>query len=58
MKKLSKEHVLTMLVNSNEVAWDNIQKAMEGEAENAGFKSEDDVVQYCKEIRQEMWEKN
>ena len=47
-----------MLVNSNKIAWENIQKAMEGEAEKAGFNSEEDVVQYCKEIRQEMWEKN
>ena len=42
-----------MLANSNKVAWDNIQKAMEGEAEKAGFQSEEDVVQYCKGIRQE-----
>jgi len=47
-----------MLVNSNKIAWENLQKAMEGEAERVGFKSEEDVVQYCKEIRQEMWEKN
>ena len=47
-----------MLVNSNKIAWDNIQKAMEGEAEKAGFQSEDDVVQYCKEIRRGNWEKN
>jgi AbrB family looped-hinge helix DNA binding protein len=47
-----------MLVNSNQIAWENIQKAMEGEAEKAGFKSEEDVVQYCREIRQDMWEKN
>ncbi len=47
-----------MLANSNRVAWDNIQKAMEGEAEKAGFYTEEDVVNYCKEIRQEMWEKN
>jgi len=47
-----------MLANSNEVAWDNIQKAMKGEAEKAGLQSEDDVVRLCKEIRQENWEKN
>ena len=46
-----------MLANSNQVAWDNIQRAMEGEAEKAGFVSEADVVEYCKDIRQEMWEK-
>jgi len=47
-----------MLANSNKVAWENIQTAMEGEANNAGFQSEEDVVQYCKELRQELWEKN
>ena len=47
-----------MLANSNKIAWENIQQAMEGEAEKAGFNSEEDVVQYCKEIRQEMWEKD
>ena len=47
-----------MLVNSNKVAWENIQNAMEGEAGKSGFESEDDVVKYCKEIRQERWENN
>ena len=47
-----------MLANSNKVAWENIQQAMEGEAIKAGFNSEDDVVQFCKEIRKENWEKN
>jgi len=47
-----------MLANSNKVAWENIQKVMDGEAEKAGFKSEEDVVQFCKEIRKENWEKN
>ena len=47
-----------MLVNSNKIAWDIIQKAMEGEAEKAGFTSEEDIVQYCKEIRQENFYKN
>ena len=41
-----------MLVNSNKIAWKNLQKAMEDETEKAGLKSEEDVVQYCKEIRQ------
>jgi AbrB family looped-hinge helix DNA binding protein len=47
-----------ILANSNKVAWENIQQAMEGEAEKAGFQSEEDVVQFCKEIRKENWEKN
>jgi AbrB family looped-hinge helix DNA binding protein len=42
-----------MLANSNKVAWENIQNAMEGEAEKAGFKCEEDVVQFCRELRQE-----
>ncbi len=41
-----------VLANSNRVAWDNIQRAMEGEAEKAGFYTEEDVVNYCKQIRQ------
>ena len=47
-----------MLANSNKVAWENIQNAMEGEAEKAGLQSEEDVVRLCKEIRKENWEKN
>ena len=47
-----------MLANSNKVAWENIQKAMESEVEKAGFNSEEDVIQFCKEVRQENWEKN
>ena len=47
-----------MIANSNKVAWENIQLAMEGEAEKSGFQSEEDVVQFCKEIRKEYWEKN
>ena len=47
-----------MLANSNKVAWENIQMVMEGEAEKAGLNSEEDVVQFCKEIRQENWDKN
>ena len=47
-----------MLANSNKIAWENIQNAMEGEAEKAGFRTEEDVVKYCKEIRQENWGQN
>jgi hypothetical protein len=35
-------------------AWRDFQKAMEGAAEEAGWKSEEDVVEYCIEIRREM----
>jgi uncharacterized pyridoxal phosphate-containing UPF0001 family protein len=39
--------------NSNKAAWEYIQKEMEGEAEKAGFYSEEDVVRFCREIRKE-----
>jgi hypothetical protein len=35
-------------------ALEKLQKAMEGEAERVGWKSEEDVVEYCKMIRREM----
>jgi AbrB family looped-hinge helix DNA binding protein len=37
--------------NSNSMALKIIQKEMEGEAEKAGFKSQDDVVNYIKDMR-------
>jgi AbrB family looped-hinge helix DNA binding protein len=43
--------------NSNLTAWEDIQKAFEGAAEEVGWTSEEDVVAYCKEIRREMGEK-
>jgi AbrB family looped-hinge helix DNA binding protein len=39
------------LQNSNSVALKVIQKEMEGEAEKAGFKNPDDVVNYIKDMR-------
>ena len=45
-----------VLLNPNRLAWQEIQKAFSGAAEEAGFKNEQDVVDYCKEIRREMWE--
>jgi AbrB family looped-hinge helix DNA binding protein len=42
------------LKNSNLVAWERIQKAFEGEAERVGWTSEEDVIEYCKQIRIEM----
>ena len=47
-----------MPINSNEIAWENIQNAMNGMAEKAGFASEDDVVQFCKSIRKENQAQN
>ena len=48
---------MIVVANSNRLAFDEIQKAMEGEAEKAGLYTEEDVVQLCKEVRQELWEK-
>ena len=45
-----------VILNSNRLAWQELQTAFAGAAEEAGFKTEQDVVDYCKEIRQEMWE--
>jgi AbrB family looped-hinge helix DNA binding protein len=43
-------------VHPNVLAMKEFQEAMAGEAERVGWKSEEDVVEYCKEIRREMWE--
>ncbi|GHV19414.1 AbrB family transcriptional regulator [Clostridia bacterium] len=45
-----------VLLNSNRLAWRELQKAFEGAAEEAGFKDEQDVVDFCKEVRREMWD--
>ena len=37
--------------NSNTIALTEFQKAMEGAAEEAGFKDPDDVMNYIKELR-------
>jgi len=46
-----------VLLNSNHLAWRELQAGFTGAAEEAGFTSEEDAVQYCREIRQEKWEK-
>jgi antitoxin PrlF len=46
------------IANASFVALKKIQTAMEGEAEKAGLKTEQDVVDLVKSIRQELWEKN
>ena len=45
-----------MLLNSNRLAWKELQEGFAGAAEEAGWASEQDVVDYCKEIRRELWE--
>jgi AbrB family looped-hinge helix DNA binding protein len=34
------------------------QKAFAGLAEELGLKTEEDVIELCREVRKEMWEKN
>jgi len=47
-----------VLLNSNRLAFEEFQRGMDGEAERVGWKSEQDVVNYCRQIRQEMWEES
>ncbi|ADL68373.1 AbrB/MazE/SpoVT family DNA-binding domain-containing protein [Thermoanaerobacterium thermosaccharolyticum] len=44
-----------IFANAAKVAFMNIQKAFEGEAERLGLKNEQDVVDMVNEIREEMW---
>ncbi|OXT06034.1 AbrB/MazE/SpoVT family DNA-binding domain-containing protein [Thermoanaerobacterium thermosaccharolyticum] len=44
-----------IFANAAKVAFINIQKAFEGEAERLGLKNEQDVVDMVNEIREEMW---
>ena len=41
-----------VLLNANRLAFEEFQRDMAGEAERVGWTSEEDVVNYCKEIRQ------
>ena len=50
--------VKEMLSGSSLVALKRMEKVMEGKAEKAGIKNEDDVVALVKEVRRELWEKN
>ena len=45
-----------VLLNSNRLAFEEFQKDMTGEAMRAGWTNEQDVVNYCAEIRRELWE--
>jgi len=44
-----------IILNPNRMAWMEFQKGMQGAAEEAGFACEQDVVDYCREVRREMW---
>ncbi len=39
------------ITNASQITLSNVQTKMQGEAEKAGFKTEDDVVAYIKELR-------
>lgn len=46
-----------IFANAAKIAFTNMQKAFEGEAERLGLKDEQDVVNMVDEVRQEMWDK-
>lgn len=39
------------ITNASQISLSNIQAQMQGEAEKAGFQTEDDVINYIKELR-------
>ena len=39
------------IANASQIALANVQNQMQGEAEKAGFQTEEDVVAYIKELR-------
>lgn len=43
-----------VIENSFLAAWHDLQNDFLGAAEEAGFESEQDVIDYCKEIRREL----
>ena len=47
-----------VIENSTRVALAEIQEAFKGEAERLGLKTEEDVVNLCKEVRKEIWEEH
>jgi AbrB family looped-hinge helix DNA binding protein len=44
--------------NASLLAFNRIQDSMAGEAQKAGFKTEQELQDYMREIRKETWEKN
>ena len=52
----AKKNGNVVMLNSNCLAWEEFQKDLAGAAAEAGWESEDDVVEFCKEIRRELWE--
>jgi len=47
-----------ILINSNQLVYEEFQKEMAGEAEKVGIKSEQDVVELVREVRGKLWKKN
>ena len=45
-----------VLMNSNRLAFKQFQQGMAGAAEQAGWTSEQDVIDAVNQVRQEMWE--
>lgn len=39
------------ITNASQITLSNVQNQMQGEAEKAGFQTEDDVITYIKELR-------
>jgi AbrB family looped-hinge helix DNA binding protein len=48
---------LLFLGTSNRILLEDFARSMTGEAEKAGFKTEEDVTRFVREIRGEIWEK-
>ncbi|MCL2814205.1 MAG: AbrB/MazE/SpoVT family DNA-binding domain-containing protein [Oscillospiraceae bacterium] len=46
------------IVNPTKLAIVEAQEAFSGLADELGLKNEDDVINLCKQVRREMWEKN
>ena len=44
------------ITNASQITLSNIQAQMQGEAEKAGFQTEEDVITYIKELRKARWE--
>ena len=46
------------IINPTKLAILEAQKAFAGLADELGLKSEEDVINLCKQVRKDMWEKN
>jgi len=45
-----------VFANAAKIAFENIRRAFEGEAERLGLKDEQDIVTLVDEVRKEMWQ--